>query len=89
MTKYATVSPNAREIHAQGHPEMSDPRLPSELQHLQNLIEDAQSDTTIRVLRKLVRSAADEAPATDVIRMAQTILQCGIDIERSKRAGHN
>jgi hypothetical protein len=68
---------------------MSDPRLPSELQHLQNLIDKAQSNVAVDVLRDLIRSAADDAPATDIIRMAQTILQCGIDIERSKWAQRN
>ena len=68
---------------------MDDVPLPDELQHLKNMIEKAQSDVAVRVLRKVIKSAADEAPAADVIRIAQTILQCGIDIERGKWARRN
>lgn len=63
--------------------------LPTEIQHLHNMIEDAQSDVGIRVLRSIIRTAADKAPPEDVIRLAETILQCGIDIERRKWAGRN
>ena len=58
--------------------------LPHELQHLRNMIDKAKSDVSIRVLRKAIKSAADHAPAADVIRIAETILQCGIDVERSR-----
>ena len=63
--------------------------LPRELQHLRNLIDAAQSDTAVDVLRDLIKSAADDAPAADVIRLAQTILQCGVDIERRRWAERN
>jgi hypothetical protein len=68
---------------------MVDPPLPEELQHLRNMIDDAQADTAISVLRGVIKSAADEAPATDIVRIAQTILQCGIDIERGKWVRRN
>lgn len=68
---------------------MGDIPLPSELQTLRNLIEDAKSDVTVRVLRTLIKSAADRAPAADVVRIAETILQCGIEIERGKWATRN
>lgn len=58
--------------------------LPTELQHLKNLIDDAEDNATVRVLRKLIKKAADEAPPEDVIRLAKSILQCGIDIEWAK-----
>lgn len=65
------------------------PELPEDLQHLQNMIAKAESDVSIRVLRKMITSAAEKAPAADVIRIAKTILQCGIDIERSKWVERN
>ena len=58
--------------------------LPQELQDLKNIIEDAQANVSVGVLRTIIKSAADTAPAADVIRLAQTILQCGIDIEHSR-----
>lgn len=64
-------------------------KLPPELQHLKSIIEDAESDVSTRVLRKLIKSAADKAPAADIVRIAKTILQCGIEIERAKWAERN
>jgi hypothetical protein len=68
---------------------MGDIPLPTELQHLRNMIDKAESDVSITVLRKVIKSAADNAPATDVIRIAKLILQCGIDVERGKWARRN
>jgi hypothetical protein len=64
-------------------------RLPSELQHLRNIIDKAKTNVAIEVLRDLIKSATDNAPAADVIRLAETMLQCGIDIERGKSAQRN
>lgn len=63
--------------------------LPRELQHLQNLIEGAKTNDCEALLRNIIKSAADKAPAADVIRIAQTILDCGIQFELSKRADLN
>ncbi|MBA3480343.1 MAG: hypothetical protein H0T51_00875 [Pirellulales bacterium] len=63
--------------------------LSEDLQHLRNMIAKAKSDVSIRVLRDEIKSAADEAPAADIIRIAQAILQCGIDNERGRWATRN
>lgn len=63
--------------------------LPNELQHLKNLIDDAESDTSIKVLRRIVKSAADKAPAADILKLAKTVLDCGINLERPKWAERN
>ena len=68
---------------------MGDIPLPNELQHLRNIIDSAESDTAVDVLRGVIKSAADKAPAADVIRIAKLILQCGVDIERAKWARRN
>lgn len=62
---------------------MSD--IPKELQHLRNLIDSAKDDIAIEVLRDVIRSAADCADKAGVIRLAETILQCGIEIDRKER----
>jgi hypothetical protein len=63
--------------------------LSEDLEHLRNMIARAKSDVSIRLLRDEIRSAADEAPAADVIRIAHAILQCGIDKERGQWATRN
>jgi hypothetical protein len=68
---------------------MGDMPLPKELQHLHNLIDNAESEVSINVLRKVIKSAADKAPATDILRIAKTILQCGVDIERGNWVRRN
>jgi len=64
---------------------MPDAPLPDELQHLRNLIDSAKENHSFAVLRKVIKKAADEADERGVIRLAETILQCGIEIERTKR----
>ena len=59
--------------------------MSNDLQHLKNLIERAESNISIDVLRKIIKAGIDEAPPGDVIKMAKTMLQCGIDIERAER----
>lgn len=63
--------------------------LPKELQHLKNLIDDAEGDTSIQVLRTIIKSAADRAPAADVVRLAKAVLQCGMATEQSQWANRN
>ena len=62
---------------------MSD--MAPELEHLKNLIDDAESNVSARVLRKLIKRAAETAPNSDVIKIAKTILQCGMDIEQAEQ----
>ena len=68
---------------------MRAPKLPDQLQHLQNIIDGAKRNDDVDILRIIIKSAADEAPAADVIRMAECVLQRGIEIETSKRAERN
>jgi hypothetical protein len=68
---------------------MGEMQLPDDLEHLRNMIAKAQSDVSIKLLRDEIKSAADEASAADVIRIAQAILQCGIDGLRGRRAMRN
>lgn len=65
--------------------------LPDELQYLKNLIGGAKNEPNYceMTLRDIIRDAADAAPTAHVIRLAETILQCGIDIERSKWCRRN
>jgi hypothetical protein len=63
--------------------------LSTDTQHLRNMIEDAESDTGITVLRSVLRSAADKAPAADVLRMAKALLQRRIEDERGEWARRN
>jgi len=63
--------------------------IPSQLQHLQNIIAGAKRNDDVEMLRIVIKSAADEAPAADVIKMAEFVLQRGIEIEKSKRAEFN
>ena len=67
------------------------PRLPDELEHLRNLIGGARNEPNHceALLRDVIKSAADEAPAADIIRMAEFILQRGIEIESAKYARFN
>lgn len=62
---------------------MSD--LPDDLQHLRNLIDGVKQNQCENVLRRIVKTAADTAPTADIIRIAETILQCGIDVSKSMR----
>ena len=55
----------------------------SELEHLRNIIEGAKKNQCEAILRKIVRDVADEAPLGDLVRIAEIILQCGIDQETS------
>ena len=68
---------------------MHSPKLPNQLQHLQNIIAGAKRNDDVEILRGVIKSAADEAPAADVIRMAEFVLQRGIEIEKTKRAERN
>lgn len=68
---------------------MSDFPLSTDTQHLRNMIEDAESDTGIRVLRAVLRSAADKAPAADILRMAKALLQRRIEEERGRWVRRN
>jgi hypothetical protein len=63
--------------------------LSTDLQHLRNMIEDAESDTGIKVLRSVLRSAADKAPAADILRMAKALMQRRIEDERGKWVRRN
>lgn len=63
--------------------------IPTELQHLRNMITKAESDVSISVLRKVIKCSIDNAKAPDVIRIAKLVLQCGIDVERSRLANRN
>lgn len=56
--------------------------LSTDTQHLRNMIDDAESDTGIKVLRSVLKSAADKAPAADILRMAKALLQRRIEDER-------
>lgn len=68
---------------------MGSQKLPEQLQHLKNIISGAKRNDDVDLLRIVIKSAADEAPAADVIRMAELILQRGVEIETSKRAERN
>lgn len=59
--------------------------LPEELQHLRNLIDAARANHRINTLRNIIKNAADEAPAADVIRMAEMIFQRGAEMSRLGR----
>ena len=61
----------------------------SEMKHLQNLIGEAKHNRYVDLLRHIIKSAADEAPATDVIRIAETILSCGMQNDDRKRSIRN
>lgn len=50
--------------------------------HLSNMIDDAESDTGIKVLRSVLRTAADKATDSAVLRMAKALLQSRIDYEQ-------
>jgi len=65
--------------------------LPEELQHLRNIINCAknQPNYSEETLRRIIKLAADNAPAVHVIRIAETILQCGIEIEESAWSERN
>ncbi len=65
--------------------------LPNELQHLQNIINDAKNEPnhSAALLRNVIKEAADRAPERDIIRLAETVLQCGIDIDRAQWAESN
>lgn len=65
--------------------------LPDDLQWLKNIIHGAKNDPSYCVmsLRDIIRTAADDAPAAGIIRLAETLLQCGIEIEESKWAERN
>ncbi|WP_437228749.1 hypothetical protein SH661x_001061 [Planctomicrobium sp. SH661] len=65
---------------------LNDKFLPEHLQRLRKLLQDAKDDPDcdLKPLRQIIREAAEEAPSAHVIRIAETILQCGIDIERGK-----
>jgi hypothetical protein len=65
------------------------PELPEELQHLKNMISEATSGLSIKMLRDEIKSAADELPAADVVKIAKAILQCGIDNDRGNWAVRN
>ncbi len=66
-------------------------KLPDELQHLQNIIKGAknQPNDCEALLRMAIRNAADEAPAAHVIRLAEFILQLGIEAEESRSSRFN
>lgn len=66
-----------------------DESYPSDLRHLSNLIDDAESEVTIDVLRKIIHFAADEADSAGVISLAKSILASGIAIENGRRARNN
>lgn len=59
--------------------------LPDGLQHLQNIINGAknQPNHCESLLRKIIKQAADDAPRADVIRIAEAVLQCGIDADNA------
>jgi len=59
--------------------------LPDGLQHLKNIIDGAKTNHRMSLLRGIIKHAADSAPGNDIIRIAETILQCGIDIEIQRR----
>lgn len=59
--------------------------LPDGLQHLKNIIDGAKTNHCASLLRGIIKQAADSAPGNDIIRIAETILQCGIDIETQRR----
>lgn len=47
---------------------------PEDVQHLQNLVNAAKANHSVSVLRSVIKSAAEEASAADVIRIAEFIL---------------
>ena len=70
---------------------MRSPKLPDSLEHLRNLIGGARNEPNHceSLLRDVIKSAADEAPTADVIRIAEFILQRGIEIETARHARFN
>jgi len=59
------------------------------LQHLRNLIDGVKVNQCENVLRRIIKTAADKAPTADLVRIAETILRCGIDQAESKWASRN
>lgn len=55
-----------------------------ELEYLRNLIQDAKSDTSITILRKVLKIAIEEAPPRDVIWLAELLLRFGVEMECSE-----
>jgi len=63
--------------------------LPDDLQHLRNLIDGVKVNQCEKVLRRIIKSAADSAPTADVIRIAETILRCGVEQSESQWSMRN
>jgi hypothetical protein len=59
--------------------------LPHGLQHLKNIINKAKKNVSAEVLREVIKTAADEAPDKDIIRIAELILKIGIESHHSGR----
>lgn len=65
--------------------------LPNSLQQLNNLINGAANEPnhSLATLRLIIKKAADEAPAADVLQLAKCIFECGVTIERAKDSRFN
>lgn len=72
-----------------GQLQMNDFPLSSETQHLRNMIDSAESEIDIKVLRTVLRTAADKSPASEIVRMAKALLQVRIDSERGEWVRRN
>lgn len=61
---------------------MTDIPISTRTQHLKNMIESAESDVGIRVLRSVIKTAAEKADDADVLAMAKGLLQSRIAEDR-------
>lgn len=60
-------------------------KLPNGLQHLKNIIEKAKKNVSADVLRHVITQAAEDAPDKDIIKIAEFILQLGIESHKQSR----
>jgi hypothetical protein len=59
--------------------------LPDDLRTLHNVIQAAERETDISLLRRIVKATVDAAPSSAVIDLAKYVYQRGVEIERTRR----
>ncbi len=60
--------------------------LPDDLRTLRNVIQSAESNVDISLLRRIIKASVDAAPRSAVIAMAKYVYERGVEIERVRRS---